>query len=81
MQTVTLQGPVVVLPSADYQSLLERVARLENTVAWLNRLLEDLSDIRAMREAEAEYEAGDRTSFEDLLAELESEEAAGGVPD
>jgi len=80
METVTLQGPVVVLPSEVYQNLVSRIAQLESAVAQLARLLEDLSDIRAMREAEAEYQAGDGAGFEDLLAEIEVD-LASGVPD
>jgi prevent-host-death family protein len=45
----------------------------------LNRLLqrlEDLEDMRAMREAEAEWRAGGGQPFTDTLAEIEAEEAA-----
>jgi hypothetical protein len=51
----------------------------------LNRLrqrLADLADMRAMREAEAEWRAGDSQPFEETLAEIEAEEAAPQhVPD
>jgi prevent-host-death family protein len=45
----------------------------------LNRLLqrlEDLEDMRAMREAEAEWRAGGGQPFAETLAEMEAEEAA-----
>ena len=77
METVTLQGPVVILPADDYRNLLDRITRLEKVVSRLVRLLEEADDIRAMREAEVEYQAGDRVSFDELLAEIEAE--AGNV--
>ncbi len=77
METVTLQGPVVILPADDYRNLLDRISRLEKVVGQLVRLLEDADDIRAMREAEVEYQTGDRISFDELLAEIEAE--AGSV--
>lgn len=73
MDTVTLQGPVVILSAEDYAKLIDRVARLEKAVARLARLLEDADDRRAMREAEAEYHAGDTIAFDDLLAEIDTE--------
>jgi prevent-host-death family protein len=42
-------------------------------------LLEDLEDALAVREARAEYEAGETVSLEQLIAELE--EGSGGLPD
>ena len=51
----------------------------------LNRLLqrlEDLEDMRTMREAEAEWRAGGGQPFAETLAEIEAEEAATQhVPD
>jgi hypothetical protein len=38
--------------------------------------LEDLEDLRAMREAEAEYRAGEGRPFSEIVAELEAEEEA-----
>jgi len=73
MDTVTLEGPVVILPADDYRNLLDRITRLEKVVSRLVRLLEDVDDVRAMREAEVEYQAGDRISFDELLAEIEAE--------
>jgi len=73
MDAVTLQGPVVVLPAEDYAKLLDRVTRLEKMVARLARVLEDADDIRALREAEVEYRAGDAAAFDDLLAEIDAE--------
>jgi hypothetical protein len=70
MEQVTLQGPVVVLPEQDYRELLTRIVRLEKNVAGLSRLLEDRDDIRVMREAEVEYQAGDQIAFDDLLADF-----------
>jgi len=46
----------------------------------LNRLLErleELEDIRAMREAEAEWRARGGQPFEEALAEVENQEAVG----
>jgi hypothetical protein len=73
MEQVTLQGPVVVLPEQDYRELLERIIRLEKIVAGFSRLLEDRDDIRVMREAEVEYQAGDQIAFDDLMAEVDAE--------
>ena len=73
MDTVMLQGPVVVLSAEDYAKLLDRVARLEKTVTRLARLLADASDVRAMREAEVEYQTGDTAAFDDLLAEIDAD--------
>jgi hypothetical protein len=73
MDTVTLQGPVVVLPADDYAKLLDRVTRLEKMVAHLARLLEDADDVRAMREAEVEYRTSDAAAFDDLLTEIDAE--------
>jgi len=42
---------------------------------WQERL-EDLEDLLAMREAEAEYRAGEGRPLDEILAELEAEEAA-----
>jgi len=38
--------------------------------------LEDLEDLRAMREAEIEYRAGEGRPFSEIVAELEAEEEA-----
>ena len=40
----------------------------------MQRRLEDLEDLLAMQEAEAEYHAGDGRSFDAIVAELEAEE-------
>ena len=40
----------------------------------LPQRLEDLEDLRAMREAEAEYRAGEGRPFSEIVAELEAEE-------
>lgn len=70
MNTVTLQGPVVVLPEKDYEQLLVRLTLLEQLVAeWA----ENREDIGMMREAEVEYRTGDSASFADLLAEIRAE--------
>lgn len=70
MTTVTLEGPIVVLPEEDYEQLLSRLTRLERLVAqWV----EDKEDIKVMREAEIDYRAGDTGSFADLLSEVQAE--------
>lgn len=70
MNTVTLQGPVVVLPEKDYEQLLVRLTLLEQLVAeWA----ENREDIGMMREADVEYRTGDSASFADLLAEIRAE--------
>ena len=74
MDTVTLQGPVVVLPADTYHDLLNRIGQLEATVSRLSKLAEDLQDIRLMREAEVEYRMGDAASFVDILAEIQAED-------
>jgi len=56
----TVQG--VLLDLEVYYELLER--------------LQDVEDLQAMREAEAEYRAGKGRPFADILAEVESEERA-----
>ncbi len=70
MTTVTLEGPVVVLPEEEYQHLLSRLDRLEGLVAQWG---EDREDLRVMREAEVEYRTGDAASFADLLVEVQAE--------
>lgn len=79
MDTITLPGPIVILSADDYRNLLDRISQLENVVSQLARLVEDLEDVRAMRQVEAEYEAGDKVAFDELLSELEVE--ADSVPD
>lgn len=73
METVTLQGPVVILPAEQYQVLLGRLTKLETMVIQLSQMMEDLEDVKVMREAEAEYRAGDTMSFADLLIEAQTE--------
>lgn len=73
MGAVTLQGPVVVLPAAEYQKLLSRLTESENTVHRLVQFIEDLEDIHVMHEAEAEYNAGDTIPFSDLLSDVLAE--------
>jgi len=73
METVTLHGPVVVLSAEEYENLLNRLARLESIVNRLTQLMEDMEDIKVMREAEAEYLAGDAVDFADLLSEAQEE--------
>lgn len=73
METVTLHGPVVVLSAEEYQNLLNRLARLESIVNRLTQLMEDVEDIKVMREAEAEYLAGDAVDFADLLSQVQEE--------
>ncbi len=53
---------VVLLPYHVYRALLDRV--------------EDLEDLLAMREAEAEYRAGEGRPFDEIVAELEAEDRA-----
>lgn len=73
MDAMTLEGPVVIIPQATYSQLVNRISQLESTVAQLTQFLERLDDVKVMREAEAEYWAGDRVDFADLLAEVQSE--------
>ena len=75
METVTLQGPVVVIPANEYATILNRLSKLERAFAELTRLLEDLDDIKAMHEAESEYRLGDAVSFSALIAEVQAEES------
>ncbi|MFQ5399720.1 MAG: hypothetical protein ACE5E7_08995 [Anaerolineae bacterium] len=73
METVTLKGPIVILPAGEYQTLLNRLTQLENTVNQLTQLIQDMEDVKVMREAEAEYRSGDAVNFADLLAEVQAE--------
>ncbi|MCP4426185.1 MAG: hypothetical protein GY803_16970 [Chloroflexi bacterium] len=73
MDTVTIQGPVVVLPTDEYQAILSRLNHLERIIGQLTQRLEDLDDIKAIREAEVEYQAGDSIAFSNLLAEIQTE--------
>ena len=73
METVTLQGSIVILPAEEYQQLLARLTHLENVVGRLIQLLEDAEDLKVMREAEAEYFAGDSVDFATLLAEVQAD--------
>ncbi len=69
METVTLQGPVVVIPAQEYETIMNRLSQLEQSVQALTQLLENRDDIKAMRETEAAYFTGDAVSFTDVLAE------------
>jgi t-SNARE complex subunit (syntaxin) len=73
MNSVTLEGPIVLLPADEYQNLLLRLVKLEKTVSQLTQLVEDIDDVRVMREAEADYLAGDTVDFADLIAEVQVE--------
>ena len=73
METVTLRGPVVVLPAETYHELLTRVERLETMIQRLAQFAEDMEDIQAMRETEVEYRTEGGVAFEDLLTEVAAE--------
>ncbi|MFQ5420978.1 MAG: hypothetical protein ACE5EY_11530 [Anaerolineae bacterium] len=77
MNTVTLQGPVVVLPAEEYQALLGRLTQLENMVNHLTQMMEDLEDVMVMREAETEYRSGDAAGFADSLVETQAIKVPG----
>ena len=68
MESITLQGPAVVLPADAYHELLTRLDRLEKRLDLLATLLEDSEDLFTLREAEIEYRSGDAVSFADLVA-------------
>ena len=68
MDSITLQGPAVVLPADAYHDLLNRLDMLEKRFDLLATRLEDSEDLRIMREAEIEYQSGDAVSFADLVA-------------
>ncbi len=72
METITIQGQVVLLPAGDYNALLNRVTGLERVVARLTQQLQDWEDLRFMRDAENDAERGGGRPFEDFIAELES---------
>ncbi len=74
METVTLQGPVVVIPAKEYETIMNRLSQLEKSVQVLTQLLENKDDITTMRETEAAYFAGDAVSFADVLAEVQAED-------
>lgn len=73
MESVTLQGSVVVLSEKEYQNFTDRISRLEKMVEYLVTVIEDREDIQYMREAEADYRTGDSIPFADLLAEVKAE--------
>jgi hypothetical protein len=73
MNSVTLEGPVVLLPADEYQNLLARLATLEKAVNRLAQQIENQEDLKIMYEAEAEYQAGDVADFADLVAEVQAE--------
>ena len=73
METVTLQGPVVVLQAGDYHNMVDRISQLENIIGKFAQLFENLEDVQMMRQAEVEYQAGDRIAFDELLTEIETE--------
>lgn len=62
--TVTLQGPVVVLPLKEYQAILERLEAIEELLdtAFLSSsvLLQELD------EARTQYRAGEGGDYEEL---------------
>ena len=62
----------VVVAGEDVQGVLLRY----QVYQALQARLEDLEDRLAMREAEAEYRAEGGRPFDDILAEIEAEEAA-----
>ena len=57
-----------------YQQLVERVDRLEKLIQKLIQIAEDRDDVQVMREAEVEYRSGDAVAFDDLVAEILTEE-------
>jgi len=61
----TLEGKPAKGVLIDYEAYRELLQRLE-----------DLEDLQAMREAEAEYRAGEGRPFSEIVAELELEEGA-----
>jgi hypothetical protein len=73
MESVTLQGSVVVLSEKEYQNFTDRISRLEKMVEYLVTVIEDREDIQYMRQAEADYRTGDSIPFADLLAEVKAE--------
>ncbi len=56
MEKVTLRGPVTVLPTADYQSLVRRLEALEAVIKELQSLLGVVSERRSLAENETVYE-------------------------
>ena len=72
MEMITIQGPVVLLPAEDYQTLFNRIVGLEDMVRKLAQQLQDLEDVRVMQAAERDDEHGEGRPFEDFVAELET---------
>jgi len=72
METITVQGPVVLLPAGDYHALLNRISGLENVIQKLAQQLQDMEDIYLMQEAERDDERGAGRPFEEFVAELEA---------
>lgn len=73
MEPVTIQGPVVILPANEYQTIVSRLNQLDHEIRHLVQRMEDLEDIEAIREVEAAHRAGAGVAFSALLAEIQTE--------
>jgi hypothetical protein len=74
METKVPNNASATVSPESYQRLVERVDRLERLMQKLIQMAEDREDVQIMREAEVEYRAGDAIAFDDLVAEVFSEE-------
>ena len=66
--TITLEGPVVLLPLEEYEILMERLESLEDLLD--EKLLTSPVLLQELREARANYRAGKGGSYRELRKKL-----------
>ncbi len=62
--TVTLQGPVVVLPLEEYQAILDRLEAIEDLLD--DAFLRSPTLLQELKEARADYQAGEGGDYDEL---------------
>ena len=66
--TITFEGPVVLLPLEEYESLMERLESLEDLLD--EELLTSSVLLQELREARADYKAGKGGNYRGLRKKL-----------
>ena len=66
--TITLEGPVVLLPLEEYESLMDRLENLEDLLD--EKLLTSSVLLQELQEARADYKAGKGGSYRELRKRL-----------
>jgi PHD/YefM family antitoxin component YafN of YafNO toxin-antitoxin module len=66
--TITLEGPVVLLPLEEYESLMEQLASLEDLLD--EKLLNSPVLLQELQESRADYKAGKGGSYRELRKRL-----------